>query len=290
MPELPEVETMRRGIEPIVGLTIQSVARTPCRKKPISVQPNIPAFRRRVQGKSICAIERLGKRVIVRLSDDQRIVLEPRMTGLVLIDEPPNREHLRWELSFESARHPHLWFWDRRGLGSVRLFRAREFADHFQLKGLGRDALQISAKELQDTLGASHTPIKVALLNQQRVAGIGNLYAAEILHRARVHPTIACRELTPIQWRSIRKAIQTVLRQAIRHEGSTLSDGTYRNALNQPGEFQSRHLVYDRKGERCFTCRRATVERIVQAQRATFFCPVCQPLPGKIKPRRRAAR
>lgn len=280
MPELPEVETMRRGIEPIVGSTICAVARTRCRKKPISIRPTMPEFRRRVLGRTIQATERLGKRVVVRLDDDQRIVFEPRMTGLVLIDEPPNRQHLRWELQLASNRHPYLWFWDRRGLGSVRLFRGDEFAQFFESHRLGRDALLISLAEMRDVLGTSPTPIKVALLDQRRVAGIGNLYAAEILHRARVHPQLPCRQLAPQQWDRVRRAVRTVLQQAIRLEGSTLSDGTYRNALNQPGQYQSRHLVYDREGDRCLVCQRASIERIVQAQRSTFFCPRCQVLPN----------
>src|SRR5262245_1111816 len=114
MPELPEVETMRRGIQPIVGLSIESVARPPCQKKPITVKPRISEFNRRTMGREICDIQRLGKRVVVVLDDEQRIVFEPRMTGLVLIDEPPNREHLRIDVRLRSKKHPHLYFWDRR--------------------------------------------------------------------------------------------------------------------------------------------------------------------------------
>lgn len=94
MPELPEVETMRRGIQAIVGQKIQAVRRTHCRKKPISIQPPIDEFNRRVRGRAILATERLGKRIILRLDDSQHILIEPRMTGLVLIDPPPNLEHL----------------------------------------------------------------------------------------------------------------------------------------------------------------------------------------------------
>jgi formamidopyrimidine-DNA glycosylase len=116
----------------------------------------------------------------------------------------------------------------------------------------------------------------VALLDQQALAGIGNLYAAEILHEARLHPQTPCSRLSAQHWRRLAAAITRVLEEAIRYEGSTLSDGTYRNALNLAGSYQNEHRVYDRAGLRCPTCTRGRVRRIVQAQRATFFCPNCQ--------------
>jgi formamidopyrimidine-DNA glycosylase len=108
------------------------------------------------------------------------------------------------------------------------------------------------------------------------VAGIGNLYASEILHLAQIHPSKRCDLLSAEQWDAIHGRMLEVLHEAIRHEGSTLSDGTYRNALNQSGGYQNQHRVYDRAGEPCRQCRSAAIVRIVQAQRATFYCPVCQ--------------
>jgi formamidopyrimidine-DNA glycosylase len=108
------------------------------------------------------------------------------------------------------------------------------------------------------------------------VAGIGNLYASEILHLAQVHPARRCDRLSAAQWQAIHARMLEVLHAAIRHEGSTLSDGTYRNALNQAGGYQSQHRVYDRAGDVCRQCQSAQIVRIVQAQRATFYCPVCQ--------------
>jgi formamidopyrimidine-DNA glycosylase len=124
-------------------------------------------------------------------------------------------------------------------------------------------------------LGRSRRAIKVALLDQRAVAGIGNLYASEILHLARIHPAKRCDLLKADQWQAIHRHMLAVLNLAIRYEGSTLSDGTYRNALNQSGGFQDHHRVYDRAGEACRQCQ-GSIVRIVQAQRATFFCPRCQ--------------
>ncbi len=275
MPELPEVETMRRGIRPIIGATIVSAARTPCRKKPITIRPRIGEFNRRASGRTIRQIDRLGKRVVVVLDDNQRIVFEPRMTGLVLIDEPPNQEHLRFEICLRSKSHPRLWFWDRRGLGLVSLWRPDEYDALFASR-LGKDALEASPDDLLAQFGKLKTPIKVALLDQRRLAGVGNLYAAEILHVAKIHPATRCLRIKPTQWQAIHRAMLKILNAAIRSEGSTLSDGTYRNAINEPGQFQNQHRVYDRAGERCLTCRKTEIVRIVQAQRATFFCPHCQ--------------
>jgi formamidopyrimidine-DNA glycosylase len=129
-------------------------------------------------------------------------------------------------------------------------------------------------------LTRSRRAIKVALLDQAVVAGIGNLYAAELLHTAAIHPAKRCDQLTRDEWRRLADAAIEVLEEAIRYEGSTLGDGTYRNALNQNGSYQNLHRVYGRAGEPCPRCG-AVVVRMVQAQRSTFYCPQCQPRRGK---------
>lgn len=276
MPELPEVETMRRGAEPVVGSTILDVVREPCPRKPIAVTPRIDVLRRRCVGRKIVAVERLGKRVLLRTDDRAAIIFEPRMTGLVLLADPPTRTHLRLRLDLEGGPTPHLWYWDRRGLGNVRLLAEDELQAALLSGRLGPDALQISDVELQAALRTSRRAIKVALLDQKAVAGIGNLYAAEILHLAGVHPERPCDRLRRPQWQRIHQALREVLQLAIQYEGSTLADGTYRNALNAPGSYQNHHRVYDREGETCRSCGKGLIRRIVQAQRATFFCPRCQ--------------
>jgi formamidopyrimidine-DNA glycosylase len=276
MPELPEVETMRRGILPVVGGRIVDVRRERCRLKPIAVAPGLATFRRRAVGRTIAGVGRVGKRVVVELDSDDRIVFEPRMTGLVLLADPPDHEHCRLRLDLEDAAAGTLLYWDRRGLGSVRLLSLHEFAVHFGAETIGPDALSVSAELLHERLGRSQRAIKVALLDQKAVAGIGNLYASEILFLAQIHPARPCRRLRRDDWRKLQAAVRKVLSAAIRCEGSTLSDGTYRNALNQAGSFQNHHRVYDRAGQKCPRCRRGTVTRIVQAQRSTFFCATCQ--------------
>ncbi len=275
MPELPEVETMCRGIRPIVGCTITSVERLPSPRKPISITPSPALLKRRLVGQKIREIERAGKRVVLRIGADECLIFEPRMTGLVLIDQPPTTEHLRFGLGLKNGPIQQLLYWDRRGLGRVMLLKAAEFERQILQEKLGPDALAITADQFYAALHPRNVPIKVALLNQGLVAGIGNLYASELLHVAGVHPATRASRLSRARLDQIHAAMRSVLHEAIKYEGSTLADGTYRNALNQAGDYQNHHRVYDRAGEPCPECG-TPVRRIVQAQRATFFCPKCQ--------------
>jgi formamidopyrimidine-DNA glycosylase len=277
MPELPEVETMRRGILGIVGSTIVDVERVPCRRRPITITPRIDYFRRRVKNRTIRDVGRVGKRVVVQLDSGDAIVLEPRMTGLVLLADPPTLEHLRFRCTLSGDRRQalELLYWDRRGLGSVRLLSPKELEAAFGPHEIGPDALTVSAESLRAQLGRSKRAIKVGLLDQRAVAGIGNLYASEILHVAGIHPACRCDKLTRAHWQLLADATHAVLEAAIRYEGSTLGDGTYRNALNQFGTYQNHHRVYDRAGEPCSNCG-GPILRTVQAQRSTYFCPACQ--------------
>jgi formamidopyrimidine-DNA glycosylase len=136
--------------------------------------------------------------------------------------------------------------------------------------------LEITADQLRQRLESSRRAVKVALLDQSAVAGIGNLYAAEILFLAGIDPRSICSRLSGPQWERIQRATRRVLEEAIQHEGSTLSDGTYRNALNGEGGYQHFHRVYDRANTECPRCQIGQIRRIVQAQRSTFFCPRCQ--------------
>jgi formamidopyrimidine-DNA glycosylase len=279
MPELPEVETMRRGIRPVVGARITRVAFPRRRLKPISVLPRTATFRRRIVGRSIVGTGRVGKRVVVRLDNRDSIVFEPRMTGLVLVVDPPDERYLRCRLSLTDGQADELCFWDRRGLGSVRLLTPSEFAQVLGPERLGPDALSVTAAQLRRRYEGGRREVKVALLDQRALAGIGNLYASEILHVAGIHPQRRCDQLNRRQWERLHAAMQRVLHEAIRYEGSTLADGTYRNALNRDGTYQNCHRVYNRADQLCPNCRRQKVVRIVQAQRSTFFCPRCQRAP-----------
>lgn len=279
MPELPEVETMCRGILPIVGRRIAEIESPRSELCPIQITPPIAALRRRLRGLRVAAVERLGKRVIVNLDTGEHLVIEPRMSGLVILNRAPDEKHVRLVIRFAGKPTCRLLFWDVRGLGVVRLLSDGELAEKLGPKKLGPDALTVDAKTLQERLGRNSRAIKVALLDQKAVAGIGNIYASEILNLARVHPQTSCAQLRPPHWRRIAAAAQEVLAEAILHEGSTLSDGVYRRADNRAGGYQLLHRVYQRTGDKCRQCGRGDVQKIVQAGRSTFFCPRCQRTP-----------
>lgn len=277
MPELPEVETMCRGIAQVVGRTIESVSKPACRYRPIVMKPAVSTMDRRLQGEEVTRVSRLGKRVLLHTSE-WALVLQPKMTGLVAIELPPDPEHVRLQIDFTGSPALRLQFWDRRGLGTVELLRQQDITARIIDGRLGPDALAISLPEFSQRLAATQRAVKVVLLDQKLVAGVGNLYASEMLHVARIHPQLPAAQLSRSKVAGLHAAMQAILLDAIVHEGSTLKDGTYRNTLNDPGGYQNFHLVYDRAGLPCPTCRKGVIERIVQAQRSTFYCPRCQPV------------
>lgn len=266
----------------MIGYRIADCSLPPCKLRPILISPKFSLLRKRLLNQQIVDIGRRGKRLLLHLFDESVVVIEPRMTGLLLLEDPPGPEHLRLCLDLitenegSSSHARQLLFWDRRGLGTVRWLSKDHIDQVLGPEKLGPDALVITVAELKSRLKPSRRAIKVAMLDQKVVAGIGNLYASEILFLAGVDPRTSCDRLSGPQWQSIHEAIGTVLRLAILHEGSTLSDGTYRNALNQAGNYQNHHRVYDSAGTVCTRCHGAEIERIVQAQRCTFFCPRCQ--------------
>ena len=278
MPELPEVETMVRGIRAAVeGRRIVEFVRCPCSCRPVFLRPALSTIRRRCEGHVVTAVRRRAKRIVLELSGGDAFLIEPRMTGLMLLADPPDLKHLRFEWRVAAGRRTQsLWFWDQRGLGTVRLLTSRQLDEALGDQRLGPDALDMTPVDWGLRCATTARPIKVALLDQKLVAGIGNLYASEILHRAGISPGRRADRLKTKDLLRLADSVKFILEEAIRFEGSTLSDGTYRNALNQAGEYQNAHRVYDREGQPCPTCRRATVRRIVQAQRSTFFCRVCQ--------------
>ena len=287
---------MVRGVRPhAVGRAITAVRRprggvnaagVPLR--PISLVPGLTALAARVRGKVIEAVERRAKRVVLRLEGGRALAIEPRMTGLMLLGEPPTEDHVRLELHLgppadtadgDAPGYPALRFWDRRGLGTVRLYEPGELEERLGPHKLGPDPLGLSPTEwaasLGSALGRTGRPVKVALLDQRVAAGIGNLYASEALFHARIAPDRPGRSLGEEEVRRLAASAVAVLTEAIRYEGSTLSDGTYLNALGDPGRYRNEHRVYQRHGAPCPRCGTEIV-RTVQAQRSTFHCPTCQ--------------
>ena len=278
---------MVRGVRPhVVGRTVAGVARPrggtnaagdPLR--PIALNPALKSLAARVRGRVVEAIERRAKRVVLRLAGGRALAVEPRMTGLMLLGAPPTADHVRLEWRLGPAgpgqQYDTLRFWDRRGLGTVTLYEPGELEEKLGPDKLGPDPLAMTPAAWRAALKKTARPVKVALLDQKLAAGVGNLYASEALFRARLAPDRPANELKPREVGRLAAAVREVLLEAIEYEGSTLSDGTYLNALGDPGRYRNEHRVYQRRGEPCPACGAAIV-RTVQAQRSTFYCPACQ--------------
>jgi formamidopyrimidine-DNA glycosylase len=234
-------------------------------------------------GRTVAGVHRRGKRIVIEIAagagDVQRwLAFEPRMTGLMLVVDPPTAEHVRMVVEFAGRDSSRLTFWDRRGLGTIRLFDDAGLELACGPHKHGPDGLVVTGEDLAARLGDSRRAVKVALLDQRAVAGIGNIYAAEILFRCGIDPRSRCRRLKRSHWQRIAEESRRVLGEAVRLEGSSIGDETYRTADNRVGRFQKRHRVYGRERAACPGCGTA-IARIVQAQRATFFCPTCQRRP-----------
>jgi formamidopyrimidine-DNA glycosylase len=280
MPELPEVETMRRGIAHLVGGRVVAVDFPRGTVRPITPSPPPAALAALLRDARLEAVHRFGKRLALeftRRGATRWLVLEPRMTGLLVVLPPPTATHTRMLIHLADAadRRHRLAFWDQRGLGTIRLVTEAGLQRTCGREVLGPDGTTISGAELRETLGQSRRAIKVALLDQRAVAGIGNIYASEILHRAGIDPRLPCRRATQDCWSRIADATRRILAAAIRCGGSSIGDELYRTPTLRPGRFQRHHRVYGLTDRPCRACGTA-IRRIVQAQRSTFFCPLCQ--------------
>ncbi|MFO0941703.1 MAG: DNA-formamidopyrimidine glycosylase [Pirellulales bacterium] len=275
MPELPEVETMRRGLLPIVGRRIQSVTTPPCSCKPISIKPSMIEIASELIGQKVQDISRIGKRVLIE-TNLWALVLQPKMTGLATLGDVPDPGHVRLLIQLSGRPKLCTQFWDRRGLGTVEMIAKDQVHSQLVEGRLGPDALAITEDEFHHRLTVTRREVKVALLDQKILAGVGNLYASEMLFAARINPQLPASQLSKRQTKKLHQVMLKILNTAILHEGSTLSDGTYRNALNEAAGYQNEHQVYDREDETCPGCHKRAIIRIVQAQRSTFYCPSCQ--------------
>jgi formamidopyrimidine-DNA glycosylase len=283
MPELPEVETVRRGLEPILNHAIvacdvrrRDVIRNRCGDHPNPRRGGIEPCALGI-GSRVIGLERLGKQLALVLREDRGhdrfIVIQLGMSGQVsLIDSVriPDAKHVHVVWTLDNTHR--VCFRDPRRFGGVNLLNDRDALDACW-SSLGPDALTITNTQLRDQLGSSTRTIKAALLDQGVLAGVWNIYADEALHRAWIDPRIGCDALSRDQVSTLARCIREVLRAAVRARGSTLRD--YRDASDQPGNAQSLHQVYGRAGEPCFRCG-TPIESTQIAQRTTCWCPTCQ--------------
>jgi formamidopyrimidine-DNA glycosylase len=284
MPELPEVETVARGLRAVLpGRRILSV-----RLGKTDFIDDPAAIEQRLLGTRINEVRRHGKFLVLELESSNgrarsfALLIHLGMTGQIVTCPPEVRvaPHTHVFLSLDDGRE--LRYTDIRRFGRIAILT--DGAQEDVLSSLSLDPLEATHEQFIAKLHARRARIKALLLDQHVLRGMGNIYTDESLWRARIHPMRLGANLTPGQLRRLYRAVRGVLTEAIRLRGSSISD--YVDSNGQPGEFQRRHRVYQREGKRCCRCG-AAIRRAIVAGRSSYFCPQCQPAP---RPRRRRPR
>jgi len=270
MPELPEVETIRAGLEPLlVGQTFEHVeiddARLTRPHDPVEVAAELV-------GETVAALERRGKYLVVRFESGRVLLIHLRMTGSLLLvrngtapEDPYRRAVIRLDNDSDVA------YRDVRRFGTWRVLAPDEL-DAYLADRLGPEPLgpRFTAAFLREKLAGRRAPLKAVLLDQRAVAGMGNIYADEALWHARLNPLRPGSSLEPAELAALRRGIRHALRRGIARQGADLGDGAY-----PTGSMQDEFRVYGRAGEPCRRCR-TPIEKIRVAGRGTHYCPVCQ--------------
>jgi formamidopyrimidine-DNA glycosylase len=277
VPELPEVETIRRDIDKeFVNKKIRKVDVSGTR----SVRRHGTAndFVSKVEGRKVIATRRRGKYLLLKLDSGNVLVAHLGMSGQLLRVNPkdPLVKHTHVVLTFAGA--PQLRFVDPRTFGELFVTAPERLEEEVpELAHLGFDPLddQMAWTRFGEMLVSRHTKLKPLLMDQRFVAGIGNMYADEILFTAGLRHDRSSDDLTPQEIRRLYRAMIETLQEAIKHRGSSLADEQYRDLFGEAGDFQHLHNVYDREGEACPRCR-SVIVRIKANGRSSFFCPHCQ--------------
>jgi len=287
MPELPEVETVARGLREVLpGRRVLSVrlGKTDFIDDPAALEQDLP-------GSTFARIRRLGKYLLLDLeprktpAELSSLLIHLGMTGKISVCAPetPVPLHTHVFLALDDGRE--LRYNDVRRFGRMALLA--NGAHERVLGGLGVEPLEVSEAEFRTRIQARKSRIKAVLLNQSVLRGIGNIYADESLWRAKIHPEKIGARLQDDELRRLHRAVQHILREAIRLRGSSISD--YVDLDGGRGEFQQKHRAYQHDGKKCFRCG-TIIRRIIVAGRSTHFCPQCQPAPAKPRKPRKLAK
>jgi formamidopyrimidine-DNA glycosylase len=275
MPELPEVETMVRGLRPV--LAGRKLARIEVVDSFLLQGCTAEELAGRGEGATVRCVDRRGKWVAITLEDRRGIiVIQPRMTGGFWLVQPPRVEHVRLLIRLSRSSDT-VWFCDARRLGKIAWFPGAVEAQAAFGRSHGPDALEIGPDELAARLARTARGIKPTLMDQKVLAGIGNIYADEILFQARLHPERPSDRLRPDEVLRLHGAIRPVLLEAIAAEGSSFDAG-YRTVLGLEGGFLAVNAVHRRRGEPCPGCGGPIVKTRIAGLigRPTYYCPRCQ--------------
>jgi formamidopyrimidine-DNA glycosylase len=277
VPELPEVETIRRDLDKqFVGKRIKNVEVSGLRS--IRRHRHAEEFVGRLEGHKVASVLRRGKYLLIRLDGGDVLVAHLGMSGQLLRSaaKEPRSKHTHVVVTFTQGGQ--LRFVDPRTFGELFVTTPDHLAGAIpELAHLGFDPLDqiMSWTHFAELLRARKTKLKALLVDQRFIAGIGNIYADEILFAAGLRYDRSSETLTAQEVRRLYRAMVETLQEAIKHRGSSLDDEQYRDLFGEIGDYQSRHQVYDREGKPCRRCR-SPIHRIKASGRSTFFCPQCQ--------------
>jgi formamidopyrimidine-DNA glycosylase len=273
VPELPEIETIRRGLmQRIIGCQITAVR---VRQAYLREKVEVDTLETHVVGRTIAGIERRAKYLLLQLYPEGILVFHLGMTGRLWLGKPMAQDATHDHLIFSLGMALELRFHDTRRFGMCFYTMAQELPDHPRFRHLGPEPLaaDFSGLYLHKRAQGLWKPVKNFLMDAAVVVGVGNIYASESLFLAKVHPNCEVGRLQQQHWECVCDAIKEVLQSAIDAHGTSFSD--YVDSEGRRGEFQNRLLVYGREGEPCVRDGRP-IKRIVQAGRSTFYCPRCQ--------------
>ena len=271
MPELPEVETIVRNLSSkLKGLEISSVRII----YPPVLRNKKPSLINDLKGRKVVDVRRRGKMLLINFERNLSLLIHLKMTGQLLFypGGKPWDKHTHFILSFKDEKNE-LRFRDVRKFGFISCLRNLDISYADELKNLGPEPLEIDFSLFKKLFQGRKARLKSLLLNQNFIAGIGNIYADEILFQAKLHPLTPASHLGDDDLRRLLKAMRGVLRKAIIHKGSSIRSFT--NAEGKRGKFQNYHQVYGRESQSCFICRE-NIKRIRLGGRSSFFCPRCQ--------------
>jgi formamidopyrimidine-DNA glycosylase len=277
MPELPEVETIRRDLErEVVGKRIKTVTVTGARS--IRRHTNKKQFVSRLEGTKISGVERRGKNLILRLDSGDLLVVHLGMSGQLLKASAREEEPKHTHVVFTFTQGGQLRFVDPRTFGEMFVTTPEELTDEVpELAHLGIDPVEepMSWQTFGHLLMRHPMKLKAFLMDQSIIAGLGNIYSDEILWQAGLRYDRMSSSLSAQEMRRLSRALVETLHEAIKHGGSTLSDQQYVNLSGKPGDFQEQHQVYDREKQACRRCR-APITKAKFQGRTTYFCEQCQ--------------
>jgi formamidopyrimidine-DNA glycosylase len=280
MPELPEVETIRRHLAPRVeGRVLSQLEVLDARWcSPLAAGELAAA----VEGRRVDRLARRGKYLIWELDDDVHLMMHLRMTGALLLDPPEPPRHRRVRIAFDDGRQ--LFFDDPRRFGTGELALGSEAREAFLAGRLGVEPFspEFTSAHLYALTRSRRAPIKAFLLDQRRVAGVGNIYADEALFRAGIHPLRPAGRLTRGQVAALRDGVIASLEAGLDAKGASIDD--FRDPDGVQGSFQDRFLIHLREGEPCLVCGRP-VRKLRVAGRGTYVCERCQPRPRRSRAR-----